>query len=388
MSINKSVLILGSGHLATRTKYLVLAKGYSAKHLPFTHFNKSENDLTTIGEIELSFKDLAMDSFALAYVLYENDEDNLEMVIAMTTLYPNLKIATSLFNENIRPHLERANSLLTIINPAKIAAPIFVESLNQPINRTPRTPIRINNIRSNKKPADSLLKMLVAFFVIIVLGASAYFHFFEQLTLLDSFYFVIVTISSVGYGDINMQHASSFSKVVDILLILFASAFIGIIFSLIVDRIIKKRTQRLLGRKKYNYSNHVIVCGLGRLGHFIADELYKKGEKIVIIEAKEDAASIEYFRSINVDVYIGNARQPNVLQDAGAERCRALISVINNDAANLEIGLNARYFQPDLRLILRIFDESMAAVVKEKFDIHLTQSMSFIAAENFAAMIS
>lgn len=88
-----------------------------------------------------------------------------------------------------------------------------------------------------------------------------------------------------------------------------------------------------------------------------------------------------------MDVYIGNARNPHVLQNAGAENCRALISVINNDFANLEIGLNARHFQYGIRLVLRIFDETMADIIKEKFDIHLTKSMSNIAAKKFASLI-
>jgi Trk K+ transport system NAD-binding subunit len=142
-----------------------------------------------------------------------------------------------------------------------------------------------------------------------------------------------------------------------------------------------------VGRKKYYYKNHVIICGLGRLGYFIADELQKSGERIIIIESNQDSPNMEYFRNLGIDVYLGNARLPHVLQDVGAENCRALISVINDDYTNLEIALNARYFQPDLRLILRIFDESMAKVIKEKFDIHLTKSMSFIAGEKFASIL-
>ena len=86
-------------------------------------------------------------------------------------------------------------------------------------------------------------------------------------------------------------------------------------------------------------------------------------------------------------MYIGNARQPNVLSDVGIENCRALVSVINDDFTNLEIGLNARYFKPDLILVLRIFDETMADIIKQKFDIHLTKSMSYIAAEKFSSLI-
>ena len=131
-----------------------------------------------------------------------------------------------------------------------------------------------------------------------------------------------------------------------------------------------------------------MLCGLGRLGYFIADELQKNGEKVVIIESNQESPNLEYFRSQNIDIYIGNARQPFVLQNVGVAHCRALISVVDDDYANLEIALNARYFQKDILLVLRVFDQSMAAVIKDKFDIHLTQSMSYIAAEKFASLVA
>jgi hypothetical protein len=305
----------------------------------------------------------------------------------MMALYSNIPITTALFNENIRPHLEKANTKLLILNPAKLAAPFFVEALDNQIKRNKKGGTKPIRIKSKKKSSNSILMFLITFFSLIVLSSVVYFHFSEQLLWLDAFYFVVVTISTVGYGDINLQNSSELSKIIGIVLILSSSIFIWLIFSLLIDRIIKRRAERSLGRKKYNYKNHIILCGLGRLGYFIADELQKTGQRIVVIESNQESASIEYFRNLNVDVYIGNARQPDVLQDVGAENCRALISVINDDYANLEIGLNARYFQPDLRLVLRIFDESMADVIKENFDIHLTKSMSFIAAQKFASIL-
>lgn len=328
-----------------------------------------------------------MKLFIMTYVLFEKDEDNLEIVIAMMALYPNISITTSLFNENIRPYLEKANTKLLILNPAKLAAPLFVKALENSIKHNQKSGTKHAPIKQLKNSSNSFLIILISFFTLITFSAVTYFHFNEQLSWLDALYFVVVTISTVGYGDINLQNSSALSKVIGIVLILCSSIFIWLIFSLLIDRIIKRRAQRLLGRKKYNYKNHIILCGLGQFGYFIADELQKKGERIVIIESNQESPNIEYFRNLNVDVYNGNARQPQVLQDAGAANCRALISVINDDYANLEIGLNARYFQSDLRLVLRIFDESMAVVIKEKFNIHLTKSMSFIAAEKFSSML-
>lgn len=384
---NGTVLILGTGHLAHRTKLQVSQKGFTTIHLQLLSPNQLNSDSSTISEVKKTFETLDIESITMAYVLFEKDEDNFEVVIALTALYTKLRITSTLFNDNITTHLQNANPELIILNPARIAAPFFVKELDQNIIRKNTTKTKLPPLNKLKSSNNSFIKFLISFFAFIIVSSTLYFHFNEQLSWIDSLYFVVVTISTVGYGDINLQNANTLSKIIGILLIASSSVFIWLILSLLIDNILKKRTQYSLGRKKYNYKNHIILCGLGKLGYFVADELQKLGEKIVIIESDIESPSIEYFRNLNIDVYNGNARYPNVLQDAGAEYCRALISVINDDYLNLEIALNARYFQPELKLILRIFDESMAVVIKEKFDIHLTKSMSFIAAENLASIL-
>ena len=73
--------------------------------------------------------------------------------------------------------------------------------------------------------------------------------------------------------------------------------------------------------------------------------------------------------------------------DVGVRRAKALYSLVDDDYANLEIGLNARTFEPDLRLILRMFDEAMSRRIKEHLDIHLTLSMTAIADEKFVDLL-
>ena len=181
----------------------------------------------------------------------------------------------------------------------------------------------------------------------------------------------------------SLLHSSTLTKLVGILLLLSSTVFIWMIFSLTIDRIIKRRVQLSLGRKRYDHRAHVIVCGLGRLGQFVAEGLVARGEQVVIVEKREDAAAVHHLRSLGADVYIGDARLPRVLSDVGVRRAKALYSLVDDDYANLEIGLNARSFAPDLRLILRMFDEAMSRRVKEHLDIHLTLSMTAIADEQF-----
>ena len=139
---------------------------------------------------------------------------------------------------------------------------------------------------------------------------------------------------------------------------------------------------------KYHLKDHIILCGLGRLGYFIAEELLQKGEKLIIIEQHEDGRYLDYFRQLGAEIYIGDGRLSKVLADTNVAQVKALISVISNDSINLEIGLNSRAFQPGIRLVLRIFDVQMAEKIKEYLNIHLTLSVSDIADEKFYDLLN
>lgn len=379
---SNSVIILGSGHLASRVKKLLDQKGCDV----IQGAVQLAGECSTIEALEKALQGVDLYSVKACLVLYEEDKDNLEIVVGMMGLHSHLQVYTSFFNENIIPHLEAANPNLHVLNPARIAAPMFLEELNFDISKDPvkNSGLLVSTVSTRR---DTLLKILIISFIALILSATVYFHFLEGWAWLDALYFVIVTVSTVGYGDINLQAAGPLSKLVGILLIIGSAVFIWLIFSLMIDRIIKNRVQRLLGRKRYKYKNHIILCGLGRLGYFVAEELVRRGEQLVIVELDEGSSNSDYFRSLKVDVYNGNARLPKVLQDVGVQNCKALISVISDDYINLEIALNARYFQPDIQLVLRIFDESMARVIKERFHIHQTQSMSYLAAQKFASVI-
>jgi hypothetical protein len=257
----KTVLILGSGHLANRTNLFVRQMGFNVTHIPNLSSNLPSADSSTIREIEEIFLNMDVKSFTMTYVMFEKDEDNLETVIALMALYSSIPITTSLFNENLRPHLEKANTRLIILNPAKLAAPMFVQALNDPVKRSQKTGIKPVRVMPKKKSGYSFLMILIFLFSLIVFSAVVYFHLSEQLSWLDAFYFVVVTIATVGYGDINLLNSSPLSKIIGIVLILCSTIFIWLIFSLLIDRIIKRQTERSLGRKKYIYKNHVILCG-------------------------------------------------------------------------------------------------------------------------------
>ena len=383
MDINKkNVLIIGTSRLAYRVKKLVEESGHEVRC--FDDVDKiTKQKSPTLEKIAKALGEVDLNSISMIYLLDEKDEENLELIIALFSLNENLHITASMFNENITPHLEAMHPKLKILNPAKIAAPKFVEALDESLTRQLRyEPVKHTN-KIPRSKSDMFIRKLILYFIAGAVSSVVYFHKAESMTWIDSCYFVVTTIATVGYGDISLIHASNLSKIIGIILMLGSTIFLWTIFSLIIDRMIKKRVQQSLGRKRYSLKNHVIVCGLGRLGYFIAEELLKRGEKIIIIEMNENSEHIDYFRRLGAEVYVGNARLPRVLKDANICEAKAVMSVINEDYINLEIGLNARSFKPDVRLILRIFDESMAEQIKEHLDIHLTLSMSAVADGKF-----
>lgn len=378
-----AVLIIGSGHLAYRLQKLVVTRGLRVIHHPSTEIAHVSQSQSTIDGITRALQDVDLDALRMAYLVDDRDEYNVEYLMVLISLNKHLPITAALFNENVAPHLRATHPNIQVLNPAKIAAPAFVAALTTPVTHSlhylsAKAPSASRTVRT-----DRLVPYLVSCFAALLLFATTYFHFAENLSWLDATYFVVVTIATVGYGDINLLNARALSKVIDIILILGSTVFIGTIVALVVDGIIKKRVQLALGRKAYPYANHVVVCGLGRLGYFIVEDLLKQGEQVVIIEKNGDTQSIEYFRRLGADVYIGDARLPQTLTDVNVVHAKALFSLINNDFANLEVGLNARSFEPSLRLILRIFDASMSKKIQENLDIHLTLSMTEIADNTF-----
>ena len=380
-----TVLILGAGHLAYRLKKYLHNNKYEILHSTIDIITSKSESVSLVENLNSYINDIDLSSVAMVYLLDDKDENNLQLIIYFISTYPHLHVTAALFNENIIPHLKTENSYLKILNPARIAAPSFVEQLNIQI----KNEVSYANIISENnivvKKHFSLVQRILLFFSLFLLAAVTFFHFYEHLSWIDSFYFVIVTAASVGYGDINLAASNAVSKLAGIFLIIISTVSIWMIFSLTIDTLLKKRIQHAMGRKKYGFKNHVIVCGLGRLGYFIVEELLRKNEKVIVIEQNENSNHIDYFRQMGAEVYVGDARLPKVMNDVNVVNAKALISVISNDSLNLEIGLNARSQHANVKLILRIFDDQMAEKIKDYLKIYHTLSASAIADDIFFA---
>jgi voltage-gated potassium channel len=163
-------------------------------------------------------------------------------------------------------------------------------------------------------------------------------------------------------------------------LLVFA-AFIGAISAYMIEYLQKEEAQV----DRHALENHIILCGLGEVGYRTLQSLIRLKQDVIVIEKDGDAEFIELARSLHVPVIIDDIRKPDLLMDFRVDRARAVVAVTDDDLTNLEIALDARNANPDIRVVLRIFDKRLGDKVAEGFDIQVAFSASALAAPSFAA---
>lgn len=197
--------------------------------------------------------------------------------------------------------------------------------------------------------------LLVLLLCIGVLG----FKFMSNYSWIDAIYMTVITITTVGFGEV--QPLDDVSKVFTIFLILTSIIIVGYALTIITEYILSKNDLEELKQKKMqkkidSLTNHIIICGYGRNGKQAASKLLAYKKPFVIIE--KDKEIIEKFQNEDIPFIIGNANEDETLLQAGIERASTLICALPNDADNLFVVLSARQINNGLSIISRASQET------------------------------
>lgn len=133
------------------------------------------------------------------------------------------------------------------------------------------------------------------------------------------------------------------------------------------------------------YRNHIVVCGLGKVGYRVVKELLRLGEEVVGIELDATCPFLGELAGLGVPVLVGNARQRETLEKARVREASAIVACTQDDLTNLDIALDARELNPGIKVVMRMFDAQLAEKVRSGFGIHTAFSTSALAAPVFAA---
>ena len=219
--------------------------------------------------------------------------------------------------------------------------------------------------------------------LVVLLAISTFSVFlFQQtlgLSLVDAIYFVVTTITTVGFGDFNFMHAPPALKLYGSFLMICGAAILATLFSIVTDLILNLRLQDLLTRGSANLRGHIVVAGLGSIGFRVMRELARRGEAVVAIEREANGRFLEPARAWG-PVIVGNARLPETLRNAGVAGAKAMLAITDDDVANLGIGLAARNANADSRVVLRLFDANLAEKLPASLGVQAVLSVSGVAA--------
>ena len=124
---------------------------------------------------------------------------------------------------------------------------------------------------------------------------------------------------------------------------------------------------------------HVIVCGAGRVGYRVVDQLRAMGKDVVAVEKREDGAFVGVLRDEQVPLLIDDIRSPQCLPRTNVKTASAIVCATDDDLANLNIALDARRLNPSIRVVIRLFDDDLVAKVRDTFKAEALSSSSLAA---------
>lgn len=131
-------------------------------------------------------------------------------------------------------------------------------------------------------------------------------------------------------------------------------------------------------------NNHIILIGLGHLGYRVALKLHEMGETLAVVEFNTSADTVATVKSWGIPVIHEDATRPSTLEAVNIKTARAIIMASQNDAMNLQIALKARSMNPNIQVVIRIFDDDFAHALQEQFGF-IALSATEMAAPVFAA---
>ncbi|MFK2819756.1 NAD-binding protein [Flavobacteriaceae sp. LMIT009] len=194
--------------------------------------------------------------------------------------------------------------------------------------------------------------------IILIIGVIG-FKVMSGYSWLDALYMTVITITTVGFGEVSPLDEEA--KIFTIFLILTSFVVVGYSIKVITEYILTKNNVEELKQKKMqkkidNLKDHIVICGYGRNGKQAATKLMAYKKDFVVIE--RDKELVDKFQSDMVPFVIGNANEDEILIQAGIERASCLIAALPNDADNLFVVLSARQINGKMNIISRASQET------------------------------
>ncbi len=191
------------------------------------------------------------------------------------------------------------------------------------------------------------------------------FVFIEGWSLGEAFYMTILTISTVGFSEVHPL--SSAGRLFASFLIVTGLGTAIYTFTRLGQVVLEGELQGVLGRKRMKkklakLKDHYIVCGFGRIGKPVAQDLKQEGYTVCILENDPERESEI---SAAEHLYLmGDATDESVLDLAGIRRAKVVLALLPSDADNLFVTITVKELNPEVTVIARASDEKVEPRLK------------------------
>ncbi len=203
------------------------------------------------------------------------------------------------------------------------------------------------------------LRLALLILVLIVAMGTMGFMMIEHWGVLDSFYMTIITISTVGFGEV--YPLSPMGRLITIALIISGVGTIAYAGGrgaqlLIEDQLLRKRR---MSKRVEKMHDHYVVCGFGRMGQQVCEELAEAGVPFVVIE--KDPDRVEEITEHGYAFVAGDATQDEILERARIHKAKGMVATLSSEAENVFATLSARELNPDIFIVARAVEEGTEA---------------------------
>ena len=217
----------------------------------------------------------------------------------------------------------------------------------------------------NQTPLNRIRNGAIALFVILTLSVGG-FHWIGGYGWIESMWMVVVTVSTVGYGERSDSDAAT--QILMMFVILLGVSASAYTFGGVLQLMLEGEVDRLLGKRKMTkelnrLEDHIIICGFGKLGRDLANQLKHRKLPFVVVDLSEE--KVERAIELGFLAVEGDATAEEILNRVGLDQAKAIATALPTDAENVFITLTARNIHPKILIIAKAEQETSCRKLRQ-----------------------